>query len=274
MPDSTIYPGIDDQHTEHEEPEGKEMSFFEHLEELRWRIVRMLIGIILGTIICWIFIDYLVDGVLLHPITHLNATLSASQQPIRLQNLKPFGQLFLYMEVAIVGGILLSLPNLLYQLWAFIAPGLMPRERQYIRSIVFFSTFCFLAGVVFAYFVMLPAALQFFAGFGTATIQNNIAVNEYMSFVISVLLAAGVVFELPMVSWFLSKIGILRPEFMRKYRRHAIIVIFLLAAVLTPGTDPVSQILLAIPLVVLYEISILVSAWSWRGRKKREKASE
>ncbi len=274
MADS-IYPGVDDErHSEKNESEGKEMSFFEHLEELRWRIVRMLIGIILGTILCWVFIDFLVDGVLLRPITHLNATLSGSQQPIHLQNLKPFGQLFVYMEVAIVGGVVLSLPNLLYQLWAFIAPGLMPNERKYVRSIVFFSTFCFLAGVVFAYFVMLPAALQFFAGFGSATIQNNIAVNEYMSFVVSVLLAAGVVFELPMVSWFLSKIGILKPEFMRKYRRHSIVVIFLLAAALTPGTDPVSQILLAIPLVVLYEVSILVSVWSWRGRRKNAQPTE
>ncbi len=274
MADS-IYPGIDDERRDNEgEPEGKEMSFFEHLEELRWRIVRMLIGIVLGTIICWIFIDFLIDGVLLRPVTHLNATLTGSQQPIHLQNLKPFGQLFVYMEVAIVGGVLLSLPNLLYQLWAFIAPGLMPKERKYVRSIVFFSTFCFIAGVVFAYFVMLPAALQFFSGFGSTTIQNNIAINEYMSFVISVLLAAGVVFELPMVSWFLSKIGILRPEFMRRYRRHSIVVIFLLAAALTPGTDPVSQILLAIPLVVLYEISILVSVWSWKGRRNKESPSQ
>ena len=273
MADSTIYPGVEDEHQDSPTgPEGKEMSFFEHLEELRWRIVWILIGVVIGTIVCWIFIDFLIDAILLRPITHLNASLSGSQQPLRLQNLKPFGQLFLYMEVAITGGVILSLPNLLYQIWAFIAPGLMPKERKYIRAIVFFSTFCFISGIVFAYYVMLPAALQFFAGFGTPTIQNNIAVNEYMSFVISVLLAAGVVFELPMVSWFLSKIGILRPEFMRRYRRHSIVVIFLLAAALTPGTDPVSQILLAIPLVVLYEISILVSAWSWRGRKKSGEA--
>ncbi|MGA9117808.1 MAG: twin-arginine translocase subunit TatC [Bacteroidota bacterium] len=272
MSDSDTYPGIeDDKHEEGKEPREKEMSFFEHLEELRWRIIRMLIGIVLGTIVCWVFIDFLIDSVLLLPITHLNATLSAHQQPIHLQNLQPFGQLFVYMEVAIVGGVILSLPNVLYQIWAFIAPGLMPNERKYVRSIVAFSTLCFLAGIVFAYFVMLPAALQFFAGFGTPTIQNNIAINEYMSFIISVLLAAGVVFELPMVSWFLSKIGILRPEFMRKYRRHSIVVIFILAAVLTPGTDPVSQILLAIPLLFLYEISILVSVWAWRGRKKKEK---
>ncbi len=258
------------------EAEEKEMSFFDHLEELRWRVIRALLAVAVGTIIAWIFIDWLMNGVLLHPVITLNANLTGSQQPIHLQNLKPFGQLMLYMEVAIVAGILLALPYIFYQLWAFIAPGLMPKERKYIRSIVFFSTFCFLAGVVFAYFVMLPAALTFFAGFGTPEIQNNIAINEYMSFIISVLLAAGVVFELPMVSWFLSKLGILTPAFMRKYRRHAIVVIFILAAVLTPGTDPVSQILLAIPLVVLYEVSILVSVISWRGRKKKEgaKASE
>ncbi len=251
----------------------KEMSFFDHLEELRWRIIRTLIAVVIGTIIAWIFIDWLMNSVLLHPIIHLNANLSTGQQPIHLQNLKPFGQLMLYMEVAIVAGVLLALPYIFYQLWAFIAPGLMPKERKYIRAIVTFSTFCFLSGVVFAYFVMLPAALTFFAGFGTAEIQNNIAINEYMSFIISVLLAAGVVFELPMVSWFLSKLGILTPKFMRKYRRHAIVVIFILAAVLTPGTDPVSQILLAIPLIVLYEVSILVSVIAWRGRKKKEAAS-
>ena len=266
MADPHTYPGVD------EEPQanGTEMSFFEHLEELRWRIVKMMAGIVLGGIICWIFIDFLVSTVLLSPVVRLNASLAPGQQPLHLQNLKPFGQLFLYMEVALVGGVLLSLPNVLYQVWAFIAPGLMPNERKYVRSIVFFSSFCFLAGTAFAYFVMLPAALQFFAGFGTPTIENNIAINEYMSFVISVLLAAGVVFELPMVSWFLSKIGILRPEFMRKYRRHSIVVIFILAAFLTPGTDPVSQILLAVPLLFLYEFSILVSVWAWKGKKKQE----
>ncbi len=249
------------------EPE-KEMTFFEHLEELRWRIIRALGGIVIGMIVCWIFIDWLMNDVLLHPVISLNTHLSTGQQPIHLQNLKPFGQLMLYMEVAIIGGVILSLPNIFYQLWAFIAPGLMPKERRYIKWIVFFSTFCFLAGVAFAYFVMLPAALTFFAGFGSQEIQNNIAINEYMSFIVSVLLAAGIVFELPMGSWFLSKLGILTPAFMRRYRRHAIVVIFFLAAILTPGTDPVSQVLLAIPLMALYEISIWVSAISWRGKNK------
>lgn len=253
--------------------ETAEMTFFDHLEELRWRIVKAIVGIVIGMIFCFIFIDFIMDGIFLRPITQLNSHLAPGQQPMHLQNLKPFGQLWLYMQVAIIGGVVLSIPNILYQLWAFIAPGLMPKERKYARSIVAFSSICFLVGMAFAYYVMLPAALQFFAGFGSTSIQNNIAVNEYMSFVVSLLLAAGVIFELPMVSWFLSKIGILKPEFMRKYRRHAIVVIFILAAFLTPGTDPVSQILLAVPMIGLYEISIWVSAWAWKGRRQKEEES-
>ncbi|HXF99136.1 MAG TPA: twin-arginine translocase subunit TatC [Bacteroidota bacterium] len=249
--------------------EEKEMTFLDHLEELRWRIIKALIGIIIGMIICWVFIDWIMDDVLLKPVKHVNENLAPGQQPIHLQNLKPFGQLFLYMQVAIIGGIIISIPNILYQLWAFIAPGLLPKERRYIKAIVVFSSFCFLAGIAFAYFVMLPSALTFFAGFGSAEIVNNIAINEYMNFVISVMLAAGVVFELPMVSWFLSQLGILTPAFMRHYRRHAIVGIFVLAAVLTPGTDPVSQILLAGPLILLYELSIGISALAWRSKRTR-----
>jgi len=266
MADPTAtYPGVD-------EPveNGKEMSFLEHLEELRWRIVKALIGVVLGMALCWIFIDPIMNSVLLKPVVDLNHSLTPGQQPLRLQNLKPFGQLFLYMQVAIIGGIVLSIPNILYQFWAFIAPGLMPKERRYIKWIVFFSSFCFLFGIAFSYFLMLPAALQFFAGFGSPDIENNIAINEYMDFIISVMLAAGVVFELPMVSWFLSKLGILTPAFMRRYRRHSIVAIFVLAALLTPGTDPVSQVLLAVPLLLLYEISIMISAWAWKGKKKSE----
>jgi sec-independent protein translocase protein TatC len=248
--------------------DSHEMSFFDHLEELRWRVIKALIGIAVGMIVCWIFIDWIMNQALLKPVMDVNAKLPPGQPPFHLQNLKPFGQLFLYMQVAIIGGALVSLPNILYQVWAFIAPGLLPKERKYIRAIVFFSTFCFLAGVAFAYFVMLPAALSFFATFGTSAIENNIAVNEYMNFIISVMLSAGIVFELPMVSWFLSRLGILTPKFMRKYRRHAIVAIFILAAVLTPGTDPVSQVLLAVPLMGLYEISILVSAWAARKREE------
>jgi len=231
---------------EHED----EMSFLEHLEELRWRLVYSLIGIVIGTIITWIFIEFLVEKVLLLP---------ARTAEIHLQNLKPFGQLFLFVQIAIAGGLILSIPNTFYQAWKFIAPALKQNEKKYISLIVTFSTLCFLVGIVFAYYIMLPLTLKFAAQFGTPLIENNFAIAEYFSIIISVMLGAGLVFELPMLSFLLSKLGILTPQMMRKYRKHSIVTILIFAAILTPGTDPVAQVLLAIPLALLYEISIFVS---------------
>ncbi|KAF0150982.1 MAG: Sec-independent protein translocase protein TatC [Ignavibacteria bacterium] len=230
--------------------EEKEMTFLDHLEELRWRIIYSLIGIVIGTILAWVFIDFFVEQILLLP---------AKAAGLKLQNLRPFGQLFLYFQVAIMIGLIFSFPNLVYQIWKFIAPALKQNEKKYIKWIVLFTTFCFLSGIVFAYFVMLPFTLQFAAQFGSQTIENNFAIDEYLSIILSIMLGAGLVFELPMLSFFLSTIGILTPKLMRKYRRHSIVVILVFAAFLTPGTDPVSQIMLAVPLLILYEISIFVS---------------
>ena len=232
-----------------------EMGFLDHLEEFRWRIIKSLIGVVAGAIIVAIFIDQVMNYVIFYPSTQ-------TDPPMNIINLKPFGQFTLYMEVIIIGGIILSIPNILYQFWRFLEPALKPNERKYISAIVVFSSICFLAGIAFAYFVMLPTALEFFATFGTDLIANNIAADEYMSFVVSLCLAAGIVFELPMVSFFLSKLGILKPEFMRKYRKHAIIVILILAGILTPSPDITSQLLLGVPLFILYEISILICKYS------------
>ncbi len=232
-----------------EEHEG-EMSFLQHLEELRWRFVYAIIGVLIGTIITWIFIDFLVENILLLP---------AKTADIKLQNLRPFGQLFLFMQIAIIGGIILSIPNIFFQMWKFISPALQESEKKHITLIVVFSSICFLSGVAFAYFIMLPLTLKFAGEFGSTEIENNFAIAEYFSIIISVMLGAAVVFELPMLSFLLSKIGILTPQLMRKYRKHSVITVLILAAILTPGTDPVAQILLAIPLTLLYEISIYVS---------------
>jgi sec-independent protein translocase protein TatC len=238
-----------------EEENESEMTFLDHLEELRWRIIYTLIGLVVSTILCWVFIDYLIEFILLKPARDAGAT---------LQNLKPFGQLFMYFQVSIVAAIVLSIPNIFYQLWKFIAPALKRKEQKYIFMIVLYSTVCFLAGIVFAYYVMLPLTLKFASQFGSADIHNAFAIDEYLSIIISVMLAAGLVFELPMISFFLTKLGILTPVFMRKYRRHAIVIIMILAAFLTPGADPVSQLILAVPLVILYEISIIISKLSVR----------
>lgn len=227
-----------------------EMNFLDHLEELRWRIIYSVIGVLIGTSVALYFSDFFVDKVLLLPARTAN---------FKLQNLRPFGQLFLYFQTAVVVGLILSFPNVIYQLWKFIAPALKQNEKKYVKWIVLFTTFCFICGIVFGYFLMLPITLKFAAGFGTVTIANNFALDEYLSIVLSIILGAGLVFELPMLSFFLSKIGILTPKLMRKYRRHSIVVIIILAAFLSPGTDPVSQVMLAVPLVLLYEISIIVS---------------
>ena len=242
-----------------EEQDGAEMSFLEHLEEFRWRFLYILIGVFIGTTIAWIFIDFLIDSILLLP---------AQKSNLHLQNLRPFGQLFLYFQVAVIAGVIISLPNVFYQIWKFIAPALKENEKKYVGRIVFYSTICFLIGIVFAYYIMIPVTLKFAAQFGTEQIENNFAINEYFSIIISIMLAAGVIFELPMLSFILSRIGILTPSFMRKYRRHSIVGILIVAAVLTPGTDPMAQVLLAVPLVLLYEISIFVSKYS---QKKSDK---
>lgn len=242
---------VKNENTEEEEKEtGLEMSFLDHLEELRWRVIYSLIGLVVGTGISWFFIDFLVDKILLKPARDSGAV---------LQNLRPFGQLFMYMEVAVIAGVILSLPNIFYQFWKFLSPALRKRERRYIWWIVIFSTLCFLIGVVFAYYLMIPLSLKFAVQFGSEAIKNQFSIDEYLSIIISIVMGAGIVFELPMISFFLTKLGILTPGFMRKFRRHAVVVIFILSAVLSPGTDPVLQLMLAAPLFVLYEISILIS---------------
>lgn len=235
--------------------ENSDMGFLDHLEELRWRLIKALIGIIVGAVLTGIFIDWIMNNVLFAPATK-------TTPPLSIINLRPYGQFLIYMEVIFIGGAVISVPNIVYQIWKFIEPALKPNERRYVTAVVMFTSVCFLGGVVFSYYLMLPAALGFFANFGSTIIENKISADEYMSFVLSMILAAGIVFELPMLSFFLSKIGILKPEFMRKYRKHAIVAILLLAAIVTPGPDITSQLMLGIPLLLLYEISILICKYS------------
>ena len=199
------------------------------------------------------FADFLVQDVLLGPLRLVH---------LKVQVLTPYGIMLLYMEVVLFAGLILSMPALLYQLWAFIAPGLMPNERKYASRIVFFTSLCFLSGIAFGYFVLIPTALKFFAGFGTQMIDLNIAADKYVSFVLSLILGAGLVFELPMITYFLAKFGIVTPQFMRKYRRHAIIAILIISAFVTPTPDIVTQSLLAAPMMLLYEISIFIAKFA------------
>jgi len=186
-----------------------EMSFFDHLEELRLRIGLAVLGIVIGCIIAGAFVDQLMNWVLLKPAASVN---------MELQNLRPFGQAFLYFKVVIMAGLIISMPYTLYQLWKFIAPGLYEKERRWAGKITIYTSFCFLAGVAFAYWIMIPVMLSFTASFGSSLIKNSIDVTEYFSFITTTLLSAGLIFELPMIAYILSKIGIISPEMLRKYR--------------------------------------------------------
>jgi sec-independent protein translocase protein TatC len=237
----------------------REMTFLDHLEELRWRLVKAVGGVLVAVVGCGIFSDWLVNEVILSPSRITNP-------PISLINTIPYGQITFYMVVVLVAAVIVSSPWILYQIWKFIQPGLLPKERKYISGIVAFTTLCFLSGVSFAYFVMLPYMLQFFATFGTPGIQNMISVSEYIGFVLQLILLSGLIFELPMVSYFLARLGILTPAFMRHYRKHSIVVIFIIAALVTPTTDPFTMGIFSLPMLLLYEFSIFIAAIAQRKR--------
>lgn len=238
-----------------DQPDNKEreMGFLDHLEELRWRILFAVIAVLVISIIAAFFADFLVKQVLLAPL------LAVGLKP---QVLTPYGIMLTYMQVVIVVGIIGAMPVILYQFWKFVAPGLLPNERKYAFGIVFFTSLCFLSGISFAYFILVPTALKFFSTFGTDVFELNIAINEYISFMLSLILGAGLVFELPMITYFLTKIGIINPKLMRKYRKHAIVGILIISAIVTPTPDILTQSLLAVPMILLYEISIFISKFA------------
>lgn len=231
-----------------------ELGFFDHLEELRSRLFKGLIGLIIAAAGCAFFSDFLVNIVLLGPLkrTSPNAV---------IQNLVPYGQVTLYLQTIFFSALIVSFPILVYQIWKFVVPGLLPKERQATKSAVFFISICFFCGIAFGYFVFLPVSLKFFASFGSELIENNIAVGDYISFFLGSLLTTGLVFELPFLSYILSKIGLLTPAFMRFYRKHAIVALIIIAAVVTPSTDAVTQIVIAVPMILLYELSIGISGY-------------
>lgn len=244
---------------EHENEEddssgATEMNFIEHLDELRSRLIKSGIVLVLIMALCAFFSDTLVNQVLIAPIKN-------SSDTIVLQNLVPYGQISLYLQVIFFSGFILSFPYLVHQIWQFVLPGLKQKERSATRFIISFISLSFFAGIAFGYFIFMPISLKFFAGFGTPLIENNIAVQDYVSFFIGALLTTGLVFELPFISYILSKIGLLTPAFMRFYRKHAIVTLLIVAAVVTPSTDIVTQLVIAVPMILLYELSIGISGY-------------
>lgn len=231
--------------------EGKPMPFLDHLEELRWHLLKGLAAVVIGAIFCGVFANEILH-VLTRPVRLM-------ESPPLLQTLKPMGMFLVKLEIALVGGAVLALPLLIYQLWQFVAPGLFASERRFVTFVIGSSTVCFALGAALAYGVVIPLAMAFFVGTTTDTgVVAQFDIGMYIGFVLRLLVAFGIVFELPVLTFFLAKMGLATAERMRNGRRYAILIGVVLAAILTPP-DPISQVLMAIPMVLLYEVSIWVA---------------
>ncbi len=259
-----------------------EMTFLQHLEALRWHIIRSLLAIIAGAIIAFSFKGIIFDHIILapnHPDFFTNRllcrlaelvnapVLCINQEPVELISIRLAGQFTTHITISLVAGLILAIPYVFWEFWSFFRPALYDKEKSYARGAVTMTSLLFLAGVLFGYYLISPLSINFLGSYRVSSlVTNQINITSYIGTITSVVLAGGLVFELPVIVFFLARIGVLTPSFMRKYRRHAIVLIMVLGAIITPP-DVFSLILVAIPLTLLYEVSIFIAA---RVERKRE----
>ncbi len=227
-------------------------SFFSHLQEFRDRLLKAFCAFLLATVLAWNFIDPVI-GFIVSPIGKIIFTSPAEAFNAR-------------MTLSMICGLLLSLPVILYQVWEFVSLGLTAEEKKYVYVFGPLSFVLFFAGISFGYFVMLPISLKFLMSFSSVWMMPMITVDNYISFVGTIIISSGVTFELPLILAFLARLGIATPQFLREKRRYAIVIILIVAAILTPP-DVISQIILTIPLLILYELGIFFSQWAVANRR-------
>jgi sec-independent protein translocase protein TatC len=237
------------------------MSFIGHLEELRHRLIVCFIALGIGVAICYSIKEWLFQ-ILMRPLA---SVMAPGDKMIFTGLTEAF---FCYLKTALLGGLLLALPVIMYQMWCFIAPGLYAKERRFILPLALLSCLFFIGGTLFAYFIILPFAFKYLLSFRSEVIQALPSMKEYFSLASILLLAFGLVFELPLVLTLLGRLGLVTPSFLGKNRKYAILLIFITAAIITPTPDAVNQCLMAFPLMILYEVGILgVRIF---GKKKKE----
>ncbi|MBX7051205.1 MAG: twin-arginine translocase subunit TatC [Flavobacteriales bacterium] len=260
----------------------KDMSFLEHLEELRRRLVRAVLAVIVGVIVIVFFHDFVINDVIMGPrkadfITYrafcawshqlgLEDQLCLSPPNFTLQSTTMSGNMNADILVCLVGGLIIAFPFIFWQIWGFIKPGLKEREVSAVNGIVFFVSLLFFFGVAFGYFVLAPLSIQFLGNYQFADVENNATVLSYLKLTTSLVFGTGLLFQLPILMYFLAKIGLVSSAFLKKYRKHAFVVNLIIAAVLTPP-DVTSQLLVAMPILLLYELSIWIAG---RVEKKQE----
>lgn len=264
-----------------------EMSFLDHLEDLRWHLIRIVIAVVAMATAAFFAKTFIFDVLILGPkksdfITYevlcnmaksfgMSDAFCFQELPFRIQSRTMSGQFSSHIWVSITAGFVAAFPYILYELWKFISPALHENERKHSRGFIMVASGLFFIGVLFGYYIICPLSINFLGSYQVSSqVHNDFDLDSYISLVRSSVLASGLVFELPIVIYFLTKIGLVTPEFLKKYRKYALIIVLVLAAIITPP-DIASQIIVAIPILILYEVSIYISRIVIRNQKRREK---
>ena len=266
--------------------EQNEMSFLDHLEVLRWSLVRSAGAVLVVSTFAFIMKDFIFNKIILAPkdasFWTYNFLCNVSKSfgteglcidaiPFIVQSRTMAGQFSAHIWTSITAGFILAFPFILWEVWKFIKPGLYPKEQKNAKSFIIISSFLFFLGILFGYFVITPLSVNFLGSYRVADeVKNNIDLANYIGLLRASVLASGLIFEMPIIIFFLTKMGLVTPEFLRKYRKYTLVLVLILAALITPP-DIISQIIVAIPMLILYEVSITISKIIIRKERKKSK---
>lgn len=269
--------------------EKKEMSFLDHLEELRWLLVRSSAAIVIMAIAAYFVSDYLFDTIIFGPtritfftyhffcdLSHylnFGESICIEELPFIIQNTEMEGQVNMFISMCVLAGFIFSFPYILWQIWGFISPALYEKERKNAIYFIFISSLLFFLGVLFGYYIIIPMSVNFVATFSVSSIViNQFTLDSYIGMVKTSVLAGGLFFEMPIIIYFLTKLGLVTPEFLRKYRKYSVVIVLIVAAIVTPP-DIVSQTIVAIPMLIIFEASVIISSIVYKRKLKREQLS-
>jgi sec-independent protein translocase protein TatC len=264
-----------------------EMSFLDHLEDLRWHLIRATLAIIIAATVAFLFKGFIFDVIIFGPknlsfptyqllckaATFINVETSfcGDSLPFIIQNRTMAGQFSAHIWTSITAGFVIAFPYVLYQFWKFISPGLHMNERKHSKGFIIVSSFLFFLGVLFGYYIVSPLSINFLGTYQVSgEVDNQIDLGSYIGLVRASVLASGLIFELPIIIYFLTKVGLVTPQFLKKYRKYALVLVLILSAIITPP-DIASQIIVAIPILILYQVSIYISKVVIRNQKRKEK---
>jgi sec-independent protein translocase protein TatC len=269
--------------------EEKEMAFLDHLEELRWHVVRSVAAIFICMIVAFIFQRWIFDNIVFAPanvnfptfkwmckfgqLVGAEESLCAKPFHFKIQSRNMTGQFMMSITASFVMGLVIAFPYVFWEIWRFVRPGLLKKERKSSSGAVLAVSFLFLLGVAFGYYILSPMTIWFLSTYTISdVIVNEFDITSYVSTVVGMVLGCGLLFQFPVAIFFLTKMGMVTPQFMRKFRKHAIVVILILGAIITPSPDPFSQLLISLPIYMLFEISIFISARVMKQKQKEEEA--